>query len=175
MNLWHGIKTIINAGGNRNPLVFSIRPEYMRNMRRALKLLFSPSSVWMYLFPPLSSSNERTGLALVLIAKNEAPYIEEWINFHHKQGVSHFIIYDNESKDKFHEVLKPYIESGLVTYHLLPGRIRQLDAYNMAVHNYGHKFRYMGILDADEFVFVRNNTYGGGGVGMTFTRLLTAS
>ncbi len=103
----------------------------------------------------------REGLAFILIAKNEAPYIEEWINFHHKQGVSHFIIFDNDSTDNFHEVLKPYIASGLVTYRLLSGRARQYDAYNIALNDYGRKFKYMGFIDADEFVFVRNNTYGG--------------
>ena len=102
----------------------------------------------------------RTGLAFVLIAKNEAPYIEEWINFHVKQGVSHFFIYDNESEDNLHDVLEPYIESGLVTYELIPGRVRQLDAYNTAAYKYGHKFKYMGFIDADEFVFVRENSNG---------------
>lgn len=115
----------------------------------------------------------REGLAFVLIAKNEAPYIEEWINFHHKQGVSHFIIYDNDSTDNFHEVLKPYIDSGLVTYKLLSGKARQLDAYNMALHDYGRKFKYMAMIDADEFMFVRRNTYTGGGI--VYTRLLMAS
>ena len=115
----------------------------------------------------------REGLAFVLIAKNEAPYIEEWINFHHKQGVSHFIIYDNESTDNLHEVLKPYIASGIVTYHLLPGKIRQIDAYDIAINDYGRKFKYMGFIDADEFVFVRNNTYKGG--GMTSMSMLTDS
>ncbi|MBQ7733401.1 MAG: glycosyltransferase family 2 protein, partial [Synergistaceae bacterium] len=106
-------------------------------------------------------ASEREGLAFVLIAKNEAPYIEEWINFHVKQGVTHFIIYDNESTDNFREVLEPYIKSGLVTYKLLKGRRRQIDAYNMALHDYKHKFRYMAFIDADEFMFVRNNTDGG--------------
>ncbi|MBR0151243.1 MAG: glycosyltransferase family 2 protein [Synergistaceae bacterium] len=76
------------------------------------------------------------------------------------------MIYDNESTDNFREVLEPYIQSGLVTYHLIKGRARQLDAYNMAVHDYGRKFRYMGLIDADEFVFVRRNPYRGGGGGI---------
>ncbi|MBQ7543421.1 MAG: glycosyltransferase family 2 protein [Synergistaceae bacterium] len=105
----------------------------------------------------------RKGLAFVLIAKNEAPYIAEWIGFHRKQGVSHFIIYDNESTDNFREVLSPYIDAGLVTYHAIRGKARQIDAYNMALHDYGHKFKYMGFIDADEFMFVRNSTNGGGG------------
>ncbi|MBQ4469937.1 MAG: glycosyltransferase family 92 protein, partial [Synergistaceae bacterium] len=69
--------------------------------------------------------------------------------------------------DNFREVLEPYIKSGLVTYKLLTGRRRQIDAYNMALHDYKHKFRYMAFIDADEFMFVRNNTGGRGGGSFT--------
>ncbi|MBQ7215890.1 MAG: glycosyltransferase family 2 protein [Synergistaceae bacterium] len=136
-----------------------------------LKVLLTPYCLLKYFY--VKSDDNRSGLAFVLIAKNEAPYIEEWLNFHRKQGVSHFIIYNNESTDNFREVLQPYIDSGLVSYHVINGKPRQLDAYNMAIHDYGHKFRYMGFIDADEFVFVRNNTYRGG--GMTSMRMLTDS
>ena len=36
-------------------------------------------------------------LAVCAIAKNEGPYFKEWIEWHHKQGVEKFYIYDNES------------------------------------------------------------------------------
>ena len=55
-------------------------------------------------------------LAVCAIAKNEGPYFQEWIEWHRKQGVEKFYIYDNESTDCTKEVLKPYIESGLVEY-----------------------------------------------------------
>ena len=78
-------------------------------------------------------SSKREGLAFVLSAKNEAPYIEEWINFHLKQGVSYFLIYDDyDSTDNLHDVLREYIDSGLVTYHIIKGGlVRQTDIYNM--------------------------------------------
>ena len=48
-------------------------------------------------------------LAVCAIAKNEGPYFQEWIEWHRKQGVEKFYIYDNESTDCTKEVLKPYI------------------------------------------------------------------
>ena len=142
-----------------SPLVYNVR-QYTKNerLRNYMKMIAAPFVYLKSLF--INTSVEgREGLAFVLIAKNEAPYIEEWINFHHKQGASHFFIYDNESTDNLREVLTPYIEQGLVTYRLLKGRFRQYDAYNMAIHGYGHKFRYMAFIDADEFVFVRDENY----------------
>ena len=93
----------------------------------------------------------------VLIAKNEADYIQEWLDFHIKQGVSNFVIYDNESDDNLREVLQPYIDSGIVLYELMRGHVRQIDAYNKAFWKYGRRFKYMAVIDADEFLFVRDN------------------
>ena len=144
----------------RSPLVYNVR-EYTQSefLRNFMKMIVAPFVYLSTFFHRKISVDDREGLAFVLIAKNEAPYIEEWINFHHKQGASHFFIYDNESTDNLREVLTPYIEQGLVTYKLIKGKRRQLDAYNMAVHDYGRKFRYMAVIDADEFVYVRDENY----------------
>ncbi|MBQ7214629.1 MAG: glycosyltransferase family 2 protein [Synergistaceae bacterium] len=154
---------ILYHSGDSSRLVYTCR-NWTANkyIRYALKVLMFPVYIFKYFH--IRDVPGREGLAFVLIAKNEAPYIEEWLNFHRKQGVTHFIIYDNESTDNFREILTPYIDSGLVTYNTIKGKMRQLDAYNMAVHDYGRKFKYMAFIDADEFVFVRKNTYTGGGM-----------
>lgn len=38
-------------------------------------------------------------LTICAIFKDEAPYLREWIDFHHSQGVGHFFLYDNGSTD----------------------------------------------------------------------------
>ena len=136
--------------------------DFTQNIKtlKLMMLLSAPYCLLRYFFVFPKKNDRRKGLAVALIAKNEAPYIKEWVEFHHKQGVSHFFIYDNESADNLHEVLKPYIDSGLVTYRLIRGRVRQRDAYNMALSKCRRKFKYMAILDADEFLFVRKDVYG---------------
>lgn len=74
-------------------------------------------------------------LAVVSISKNEGPYIVEWIEFHRMVGVSKFYFYDNESQDDTEQILKPYVEKGIVDYIKIPGVGRQLDAYNDAIKN----------------------------------------
>ena len=137
-----------------------------RYVRSFLKFILTPICIWKYFI--IKGYSGRTGLAFVLTAKNESAYIEEWINFHLKQGVSHFIIYDNESTDNFYDILIPYIEAGIVTYYRLKGKFRQTDAYNMALVNYGRKFKYMGFIDCDEFVFVRKLPRGMGEGGTLY-------
>ena len=151
---------LLKHAGDRSQLVCNCRDWTANNfVRTVLKILVTPYYVIKYFFPP-NDVKGREGHAFVLIAKNEATYIKEWLDFHIKQGVSKFIIYDNESTDNFREVLSPYIESGRVIYSVIRNKRRQLDAYNIALHDYGHKFKYMGFIDADEFVFIRKTTWG---------------
>lgn len=96
-------------------------------------------------------------LAVVAIMKNEAPYVKEWVEYHLLAGVNHFYIYDNESPDNLKEVLQPYINAGIVTYIFYPGKSRQMESYNNAVHKFKFLSRYMAFIDGDEFIFPQNN------------------
>lgn len=100
--------------------------------------------------------HEKYHLAIVAIAKNEGQYIAEWCAWHRLIGVDCIIVYDNDSTDDTHQVLKPFIDSGFVIYNTINGRARQLDAYNDAIKRYGQLCRYMAIIDCDEFLHPLN-------------------
>lgn len=91
-------------------------------------------------------------ISLVLIIRNEAKYIQEWIEYHKLIGVDHFYIYDNESTDDLHEILKKYIEEGIVSYIYIPGQCMQLPAYNDAIARFKELNTWMGFIDSDEFI-----------------------
>lgn len=91
-------------------------------------------------------------LAVCAIAKNEGPYFKEWIEWHLKQGVEKFYIYDNESNDNTKDVLAPYIDSGVVEYTYFPGRKRQLAAYDDCFERHRLDTRWIAVIDLDEFL-----------------------
>lgn len=97
-------------------------------------------------------------VAFVAIVKNEGPYIREWIEFHIRQGVSRFYIYDNESTDNTKEIISDYIADGTVVYKYYPGKAMQYVSYLEAVENYAYQAKYMGFIDLDEFVFCINKS-----------------
>ena len=168
-----GVEYFLRGLGETNPLVYNCRQWTSSKLVRALlKVIVSPYYVWDYF--RYKDIPNREGLAFVLIAKDETAYIEEWLDFHIKQGVSHFIIFDNESASDFHEVLRPHIDAGLVTYRTIKGKVRQRDAYNAAVHDYRRKFKYMAFIDADEFMFIRNNTCWGGAYTISMSSLTSS-
>ena len=91
-------------------------------------------------------------LTVCAIAKNEGPYFKEWIEWHRKQGVEKFYIYDNESTDCTKEVLEPYIESGLVEYRYWPGQKQQLATYDDCFERHRLEARWIAVIDLDEFI-----------------------
>ena len=97
-------------------------------------------------------------LSIVCIAKYEADYVKEWIDYHFLIGIDRIYFYDNESPDHTMEILEPYIESGRLVYTLIKGRARQLDAYNDAIRKYAERTKYMAFIDLDEFLVLEDET-----------------
>ena len=93
------------------------------------------------------------GISVAAIVKDEAEYIEEWIQFHVLMGIEHFYIYDNESSDGTTEILKEYEKTGLVTYIYWPGKDQQVPAYSNAIDRFKNDSIYIVFIDADEFLF----------------------
>lgn len=91
-------------------------------------------------------------LSVCAIAKNEAPYLEEWVEFHRLVGVEHFYLYDNSSSVPIRETLKKQISEGWVSVIEFAGVAMQLPAYNHGV-NQGLSSKWIAFIDIDEFLF----------------------
>lgn len=96
-------------------------------------------------------------LSVCAIAKNEGPYFKEWIDWHLKQGVDRFYIYDNDSTDNTYETLLPYINSGTVVYIPYPGYRRQLASYDDCLERVRELTRWLAFIDIDEFIVPQKN------------------
>lgn len=90
---------------------------------------------------------------IVVVMKNEAPYVKEWLDYHLNAGVDIVYLYDNDSEDNLEEIVSPYINNGRVIYHKAPGKVPQLRCYHDALQRYRYSCKYMMFIDADEFLF----------------------
>lgn len=54
-------------------------------------------------------------LSICAVFKNEGKYLKEWIEYHQLIGVDHFYLYDFGSSDSSLNILKPYLQSNMVT------------------------------------------------------------
>jgi hypothetical protein len=100
-------------------------------------------------------------LTVCAIFQNEAFWLPEWIEFHEKQGVEQFYLYNNLSGDNYKEVLQPYIEKGLVTLIEWPKssnsiskfNLVQTSAYKDCLKKIASQAKWCAIMDIDEFIF----------------------
>ena len=91
-------------------------------------------------------------LSIVCIAKNEGPYLKEWIEYHKLIGVERFYFYDNGSTDNTKAILDPYIKNGKVIYKYIEGKGLQDKVYADAAFRYSSQTRWMAVIDLDEFI-----------------------
>lgn len=91
-------------------------------------------------------------LSVCAIMKDEGDYLQEWIEYHHLAGVEHFYLYDNGSTDNTHDILKPYIEAGLVDCVSFPIDKPQIPAYEDCVNRHMMNTHWLAFIDLDEFI-----------------------
>ncbi|MBF2734963.1 MAG: glycosyltransferase family 92 protein [Betaproteobacteria bacterium AqS2] len=117
---------------------------------------------------PIEAGDEgKDTLALALVCRNAAAYIDEWLSFHELAGVRHFYVYDNRSDDgtaaaalrrraggtcvSVHPwIIRPAAEG---SWHQRKFHVSTQElAYCHAVLNYGPLHRWMAFIDIDEFL-----------------------
>lgn len=91
-------------------------------------------------------------LAIAAIIKDEARFLPEWIEYHRLIGVEHFFVFNNNSSDDIHLVLRKYINYGLVTLVEWPFHPGQVYAYSYATRVFGPLVDWMALIDIDEFI-----------------------
>jgi len=107
------------------------------------------------------SKKYKYDLAICAIFRDEAPYLQEWIEFHRMLGVQHFYLFNNLSSDNYKLVLAPYIKKKIVEvvdwtykYHdITRWSPIQCSAYGTAIIEVKDKVKWLAILDIDEFLF----------------------
>lgn len=106
---------------------------------------------------PLNKSEGREAdVSLCCVFQNEADWLREWIEYHKLVGISHFYLYNNDSKDKYLEVLTPYLLTGeveLFEYSKTPFQVcDQPLIYNHALSLACGHSQWLAAFDTDEFL-----------------------
>jgi hypothetical protein len=90
-------------------------------------------------------------LSICVVLKNEALYLEEWIEYHKLIGVEHFYIYDNRSNDNTLPIYEKYKD-------IITVRLWNLDNWQqkLAYIDYCTKYEkdsiWTAFIDVDEFI-----------------------
>ena len=116
---------------------------------------------------PPTPASDRGGVALIAIAKNEEKRIGDWLTFHALAGVREVILYDNMSDDRTAEIARNF--KGM-TVTVIPWELnatlrspelllpRQTLAYCHAISTFGAKFRWVALIDIDEYIVPKSHS-----------------
>lgn len=98
-------------------------------------------------------------LSILAIFKNEGMNMDVWVRHYLWMGVEHFFLIDNGSDDNSQEILKPYVEKGLVSVFYMPEKWKQTEHYqHVYQHHIRNKSQWVIIADLDEFWYVKEST-----------------
>lgn len=109
----------------------------------------------LYKGGPCCTQAANSKVAICAVAKDEGPYIKEWVGHYLGLGVSHIYIYDNNDADTadMELVAGPHVTViPLRGQSALEAMGRQAGVYGDAYRRYGHLYGWMGFFDIDEFV-----------------------
>lgn len=91
-------------------------------------------------------------VSICAIFKDEDEFLKEWLEYHLLVGIDHFFMYNNNSTDRYRDILKPYMDAGLVTLVDWAAPHAQMAAYADAIEKFAGETKWMGFIDLDEFV-----------------------
>ena len=97
----------------------------------------------------------RPYFSVCTIYRDQAQYLEEWIEFHRLVGAERFFLYNNNSTDNHREVLAPYLDDGIVVLHDWPVRFPAAvpSAFTHCLEEHREDSRWIAFIDLDEFLF----------------------
>lgn len=97
--------------------------------------------------------SQRNHLGAVVRVKDEARFLPEWVAYHRTIGFERFYIYNNDSSDGLHDVLRPYVDREVVRIIDWPLRPISPSADLHFLKEFSGEFEWVAFFDADEFVY----------------------
>ena len=106
----------------------------------------------------MNASSPRHYLGLCAIARNETPFLREWVAYHYRIGFEKIYIYDNESIAPVRDSVAEFYDLGVCDTYTIQGDGMQNIAYNLCLRDHGHEFEWLAFFDLDEFLCLKYDT-----------------
>ncbi|WP_419787359.1 glycosyltransferase family 92 protein [Pseudodesulfovibrio sp.] len=86
------------------------------------------------------------------IAKDEDFGLREWVDYHLMIGFDKIFLFDNESRTPVRDILRDYVDAGVVAVSDIAGHGVQLSAYASFVAQFRETAEWAAFIDVDEFI-----------------------
>lgn len=92
-------------------------------------------------------------LAIIAIFNNEGHIIQEWIEHYLLFGVDHIYLVDNNSMDRYQEIVEKYLQRNVVTLIKDSRKGMQWYIYNAVYQKVKKYHKWIMFVDLDEFMY----------------------
>ena len=104
----------------------------------------------------------KSNIAIVTTARDERPFLDEWLIYHHIIGADHFFLYDDEPNLPLKEFCSPHQDYVTVIPFFeqceeWPGSCKQNKAYTHALEHFLSNYEWVAFIDIDEFVVLEQH------------------
>jgi hypothetical protein len=101
-------------------------------------------------------------IAIVAIARDERPFIDEWLLYHHLIGADHIFVYDDDPVPNLRSFLGPHNNYATIVrwFETHPPQKRghqQVAAYQHALTHFLPNFEWVAFIDIDEFIILEKH------------------
>lgn len=104
-------------------------------------------------------------LSAIMMFRDEARYLREWIEFHLLIGIEHFYLFDHLSIDHPELILSEYINKGIVELERREDDVGgdftslAIAMYNKGLDKSRGKSQWVAMLDSDEFIVPKSTKW----------------
>ena len=114
------------------------------------RTIFPSIAKWEDRFTMTNFAHSNLSLCIVTMVKDEEQRIEQWLQYHLKQGVEAFIIYDNNCTDNTVSVVKKYKQVIVIDW---PWHKTQQESFVHGILYTRGACKWSLFIDVDEYVF----------------------
>jgi hypothetical protein len=91
-----------------------------------------------------------------MMFKDEESILKEWLDYYLIIGIDHFYLYDHNSTDDSVNIIKPYVEKGLITLKQHKGSFNELHSLmNETLKTVRGETKWLAFFDSDEFLVLK--------------------
>lgn len=121
-------------------------------LRRLIEFLYCQFLRFVFVFKRKKKRETKYYFSITAIFKDEAKYLNEWLEYHRILGVDHIYLYNNFSTDDYMIVLQSFIDDDFITLTEWPYEMSQILAYEDCYKRFRNETFWLMFLDLDEFI-----------------------
>ena len=131
-----------------------VHDDAVLSIKMANNKIIPSLAIWKEALPLEPIQGRKLQLCIVSMVKDEESRIADWVEYHSRQEVGLFVLYDNNSTDKTVSIAKQYTNVIIIDW---PWHKTQVQVFLHGVLSLRKACSWVLLIDVDEYLFPKGN------------------